>query len=173
MKSLIFFLSVLLLACGGNTETTDTAEAAVVKTKSAGAPYLTMKINGKQVACHDVFGAYNPKGYSPGTTILAGYVNEDNSQSFNVVLAGVNGTGTITVTNKSDMASNAIQLNDPTATDPFSVRLLATNNKEGESFTIRFTKLGELDVEGSFEGAVTSDNGQNVIRISEGKFDTE
>lgn len=173
MKFLIFIFPVLMLSCGSQPDTAADAVGTAVKTSSGGAPYLTMKINGKQVSCHDVFGAYNPKGYPPGTTILAGSVNEDKSESFNIVLSGVDGEGTITVTNKSDVVKNAVQYIDPTATDPFSTRLLATNNKDGESFTIQFTKLGQLDVEGTFEGTVTSDNGGNVVHITDGKFDTE
>lgn len=163
---------LLAVACGNKASEPKVAgEAKTVATSSG--PFLTMKVDGKLVECTDVFGAYNPKGYPKGTTIVAGEMKPDKSQPFNIALYDIQKLGSYTITNKNDPAVWAVQYVNPNSTDPFDTRLLAVNNAARESFTIRFTKLSEMDLEGTFEGTLTSDNGNTVVRITEGKFDTE
>lgn len=163
---------LLAVACGNKASEPQVAgEAKTVAT--SGGPFLTMKVDGKLVECTDVFGAYNPNGYPKGTTIVAGEMKPDKSQPFNIALYDIQQPGTYTITNQNDPVKWAVQYVNPNTTDPFDIRLLAVNNAPGESFTIRFTKLSEMDLEGTFEGTLTSDNGNTVVHITEGKFDTE
>jgi len=164
---------LLLAGACGNKASEPQAGSEAKSVATSGGPFLTMKVDGKLVECTDVFGAYNPKGYPKGTTIVAGEMKPDKSQPFNIALYDIQQPGAYTITNKNDPAVWAVQYVNPNSTDPFDTRLLAVNNKDGESFTIRFTKLGEMDIEGTFEGTLTSDNGKTVVRITEGKFDTE
>lgn len=172
MRSFTFLFLLLAVACGNQASESQAAGESKAVAASGG-PFLTMKVDGKLVVCTDVFGAYNPKGYPKGTTIVAGEMKPDKSQPFNIALYDIQQTGAYTITNKNDPAVWAVQYVNPNSTDPFDTRLLAVNNVDGESFTIRFTKLGEMDLEGTFEGTLTSDNGKTVVRITEGKFDTE
>jgi|APTNR8051073442_1049403.scaffolds.fasta_scaffold00281_8 hypothetical protein len=172
MRQLPFLILLLATACGNKASEPQTeGEAKAVPTSSG--PFLTMKVDGKLVECTDVFGAYNPNGYPKGTTIVAGEMKPDKSQPFNIALYEIQQPGTYTITNKNDPAKWAVQYVNPNSTDPFDTRVLAVNNADGESFTIRFTKLNGFDLEGTFEGTLTSDNGKTVVRITEGKFDTE
>ncbi len=173
MKFVCYLLPLLALACSNSNPAPAADAPAATATTVSGGPFLTMKVDGKPVVCSNIFGAYNPQGYPKGTTIVAGDIKTDRSQPFNIALYDIQETGTYTITNKSDPVKWAVQCVNPESTDPFDIRLLAVNNPDGEIFTIRFTKLGEFDVEGTFEGTLTSDNGKTVMRITEGKFDTE
>ncbi|MDZ4681542.1 MAG: hypothetical protein SGI94_13965 [Saprospiraceae bacterium] len=172
MRRLPFLILLLATACG-NKASEPQVEGAAKAVATSGGPFLSMKVDGKLVECTDVFGAYNPKGYPKGTTIVAGEMKPDKSQPFNIALYDIQQLGSYTITNKNAPAVWAVQYVNPNSTDPFDTRLLAVNNAAGESFTLTFTKLGELDLEGTFEGTLTSDNGNTVVRITEGKFDTE
>lgn len=173
MRSLSFLLLLLAIACGNKTTDPQAAAGEAKAVAVSGGPFLTMKVDGKEVVCTDIFGAYNPKGYPKGTAIVAGEMRPDKSQPFNIALYDVQNTGSYTINNQSDPIKWAVQYVNPESTDPFNIRLLAVNSKDGESFTIRFTKLSDFDLEGTFEGTLTSDNGQTVVRITEGKFDTQ
>lgn len=171
MRLLLIGFLLFSQACGPAPAEAAQTVAATSPAPASG-PYLRMKVDGLEVNCTNVFGAYNPKGYPTGTTILAGDMKDDGSQPFNVALYDIPSTGVYTITAGQDPAKWAVQYIDPTATNPFLIRHLAVNNKPGSSFEIRFTKLSADDLEGTFEGFLTSDNGEHIVHITEGKFDT-
>ncbi len=164
--------TLMITACDKAPAPAGTSSDSARASTNSG-PLLTMNIDGTPAVLGEVFGAYNPKGYPEGTIILSGTIGKGRDQSgFNVWLAGVNAPGELVITNKSDKA-NKVQFVPATATNPFEARHLAANNKDGQSFTLRFTKLAADDLEGSFEGTLTSDNGEKVLKITEGRFDTQ
>jgi hypothetical protein len=162
-----FALALFLAGCGKK----ESSNGAAPLLGGGSAPFLKATIAGTPTSFGEVFGAYNPKGYDAGTVLLSGTLGEGRNQSaFNVWIRGVSGPGEVLV-NSSSPATQAIQWVPSNPDNPFGARHLATNNRDGKSFKITFTKVTADDLEGTFEGFLTSDDGRPV-EFAQGAFDT-
>lgn len=138
-------------------------------------PKLTMKLNGKEWTAlpSTVFGATGIAGLPATSVTISGDSDEKKTHGLTILLNTFKGPGEYTCEAKTEQAQFMVQYHDGLATNPFQARHIVTNNKSGEKFVMNITKASGTDIEGTFSGTVTTDDGTKVLKITDGVFDTE
>lgn len=138
-------------------------------------PKLTMKVNGKEWTAlpSTVFGATGIAGLPATSVTISGDSDEKKTRGLTILLNTFKGPGEYTCDPKTEQTQFIVQYHDGLATNPFQARHIVTNNKDGENFVLKITRAGGTDIEGTFSGTVTTDDGIKVLTITDGVFDTE
>lgn len=138
-------------------------------------PKLTMKVDGKDWTAlpSTVFGATGIAGLPATSVTISGDSDEKKTHGLTILLNTFKGPGEYTCEPKTEQTKFMVQYHDGLATNPFQARHIVTNNKGGEKFVLNITKASGTDIEGTFSGTVTTDDGTKVLKITDGVFDTE